>query len=157
MFYCFWKEIYWATATNPSLWDLRSLRRALKSKRLETNCLSPTPALSLAFSFSLSAYFYFTEDGEKESRHSHGFLCETDFLQTFQNLWEAQQQQQLKRGKTSTLFFSSPPPWFKLGPGVCSIGKDLQPVFLPSSLCRTLFTILSSAATQWVWEFDGSQ
>ena len=41
-------------------------------------------------------------------------------------------------------------PGSSLGWGVCSIGEDLLPVLIPSSLRCTASTILTSVATQWV-------
>ena len=48
--------------------------------------------------------------------------------------------------KVQQILLCYPPlPWYQLGLGVCSIGEDLLPVRLPSSLHRTLSTFLSSA------------
>ena len=47
-------------------------------------------------------------------------------------------------------FFVPPLPCYQLGLGVCSIKEDLLPVRLPNSWRRTLSTMLTSAARQWV-------
>ena len=76
--------------------------------------------------------------------------------QVFQdtNYWEKDGNYRVKQ---NLYFVPHLFPGTSLGWGVCSTGEDLLPVRLPSSLHRTLFSFLSSAAMQWVRVFEGKK